>query len=101
MVHGYAGSGLDGLKEYQGDPDAIVEFVGDAAILVDHLAPITGAMLDRLPTLKLIAVSRGGPVNIDMAAARARGVAGRQHARAATPRPWPSSPSPRSWPRRA
>ena len=74
MVHGYAGSGLDGLKEYQGDPDAIAEFVGDAAILVDHLAPITGAMLDRLPTLKLIAVSRGGPVNIDMAAARARGV---------------------------
>jgi D-3-phosphoglycerate dehydrogenase len=75
MVHGYAGSGLAGLKEYQGDPDAIADFVGDAAILVDHLAPVTGAMLDRLPALKLIAVSRGGPVNIDMAAARQRGVA--------------------------
>ena len=74
MVHGYAGSGLDGLKEYQGEPDAIVEFIGEAEILVNHLAPITGAMLDRLPTLKLIAVWRGGPVNIDMAAARARGV---------------------------
>ena len=30
MVHGYAGSGLEGLKEYQGDPEAIVEFVGGA-----------------------------------------------------------------------
>ncbi len=74
MVHGYAGSGLEGLKEYQGDPDEIVGFVGDAPVLVTHLAPVTGAMLDRLPALRLIAVSRGGPVNIDLAAARARGV---------------------------
>jgi len=74
MVHGYAGSGLEGLKEYQGEPDAIVEFIGAAPVLVTHLAPITGAMLDRMPDLRLIAVSRGGPVNIDKAAARERGV---------------------------
>ena len=74
MVHGYAGSGLEGLKEYQGEPEDIIAFIGDASILVTHLAPITGAMLDRMPKLKLIAVSRGGPVNIDMAAARERGV---------------------------
>ena len=47
----------------------------DAEILVNHLAPVTAGMLERLPALRLIAVSRGGPVNIDMAAARARGVA--------------------------
>ena len=73
--HGYAGSGLDGLKEYQGDPDAIAEFIGDAEILVDHLAPVTGA--DARPPAGAEAdrgQSRGGPVNIDMAAARARGV---------------------------
>ena len=29
MTHGYAGPGLDGLKEYQGDPDAIAEFIGE------------------------------------------------------------------------
>jgi D-3-phosphoglycerate dehydrogenase len=74
MEHGYARPGLDGLKEYQGDPDEIVGFIGDAEVLVTQLAPLSAAMLERLPALRLVAVSRGGPVNIDMAAARARGV---------------------------
>jgi D-3-phosphoglycerate dehydrogenase len=74
MEHGYAKAGLAGLKEYQGDPDVIADFVGDARILVNHLAPVTGPMLERLPRLELIAVSRGGPVNLDMAACRARRV---------------------------
>ena len=65
---------------------------------MNHLAPVTGAMLDRLPASKLIAVSRGGPVNIDMAAARERGVLV-VNTPAAMPRPWPSSRSARSWPR--
>jgi D-3-phosphoglycerate dehydrogenase len=72
MEQGYARPGLDGLKEYMGDPDAIVDFVGDAEMLVTHLAPLSGAMMERLPRLKFVAVSRGGPVNIDMAAARGR-----------------------------
>ena len=74
MEHGYARPGLDGLKEYQGDPDAVIDFVGEAAVFVTQLAPVSGAMLDRMSRLKLIAVSRGGPVNIDLAAAKARGV---------------------------
>ena len=74
MEHGYAAKGLDGLKEYMGDPHELVDFIGDAEIFVTHLAPISGGMLERLPNLKLVAVSRGGPVNIDMKAARARGV---------------------------
>ena len=74
MEHGYATPGMAGLKEYQGDPDEICAFVGNAEVLVTQLAPLSATMLDRLPALKLVAVSRGGPVNIDMAAARARGV---------------------------
>ncbi len=74
MEHGYAKAGMDGLREYQGDPDEIVAFVGDAEILVTQLAPLSGPMMDRLPKLRLVAVSRGGPVNIDMQAAHARGI---------------------------
>ncbi|MDE3176925.1 MAG: 2-hydroxyacid dehydrogenase, partial [Pseudomonadota bacterium] len=74
MEHGYAVAGMEGLKEYFGGADDVVEFIGEAEILITHLAPMSGAMLARLPKLKMIAVSRGGPVNIDMKAARARGV---------------------------
>jgi D-3-phosphoglycerate dehydrogenase / 2-oxoglutarate reductase len=74
MEHGYAAEGLDGLKEYYGKPDEVVEFVGGAEIFVTQLAPLSAGMMDRLPNLKLVAVSRGGPVNIDMGAARARGI---------------------------
>ncbi len=74
MEHGYAHPGMDGLREYQGDPEAIVRFTARAEMLVTHLAPMSAAMLERLPALRMIAVSRGGPVNIDMTAARVRGV---------------------------
>ncbi len=74
MEHGYRVPGMDGLKEYMGVPDDIVARVGAAEVLVTHLAPLSAAMLERLPQLKCVAVSRGGPVNIDLAAARARGI---------------------------
>ncbi|MEM8663520.1 MAG: 2-hydroxyacid dehydrogenase, partial [Pseudomonadota bacterium] len=61
-------------KEYMGDPEEVVAHIGNAPILVNHLAPLSASMFDRLPGLKLVAVARGGPVNIDMDAARARNV---------------------------
>jgi len=74
MRHGYVEPGMEGLKEYQGDADAIVAFVGSAEVAITQLAPFSAAMLKRMPALKLIAVARGGPVNIDLSAARERGV---------------------------
>ena len=74
MEHGYAVEGMDGLKEYLGSADEIVEFIGDAEIFITQLAPLSRGMFERLPGLKFVAVSRGGPVNIDMAAAREAGV---------------------------
>jgi D-3-phosphoglycerate dehydrogenase / 2-oxoglutarate reductase len=74
MEHGYAVEGMAGLKEYMGSAEEIVSFVDDAEILVTQLAPLSSGMFAQLPNLKCVAVSRGGPVNIDMQAARAAGV---------------------------
>jgi D-3-phosphoglycerate dehydrogenase len=72
MEHGYAAAGLDGLKEYMGTPDEVVALTGDAELLVTHLAPLSAGIIERLPALRFVAVSRGGPVNIDMNAAHER-----------------------------
>ena len=72
MEHGYAEPGMEGLKEYQGTADEVVAHMDGAEIAVTHLAPFSAGVIERLPRLKLIAVSRGGPVNIDMDAARKR-----------------------------
>jgi len=74
MEHGYAQAGMDDLKEYMGNADEVVSFVGDAEVLVTQLAPLSRSMFEQLPQLKFVAVSRGGPVNIDMNAARDHGV---------------------------
>lgn len=62
------------VGEFVGRPEDYFGFLSDLDILVTHLAPITAQSLDHAQKLRLIAVSRGGPVNIEMAAARARGI---------------------------
>ena len=74
MEHGYRVPGMEGLREYMGTPDDIVARIGSAEILITHLAPLSASMMERLPGLRLVAVSRGGPVNIDRTAARERGI---------------------------
>ena len=74
MEHGYASPGLDGLKEYMGRAGDILTLVDGASMLVTHLAPLSRSMMSELPALRFVAVSRGGPVNIDMRAAHERGI---------------------------
>ncbi|MEP3437051.1 MAG: 2-hydroxyacid dehydrogenase [Hoeflea sp.] len=62
------------VAEFLGRPEDYFEFIADLDILVTHLTPITAESLKHAPALKIIAVSRGGPVNIEMEAARARGI---------------------------
>ncbi|WP_417522824.1 2-hydroxyacid dehydrogenase [Marinovum sp.] len=74
LEQGYGGSRIQGIQEFQGDPDEVVAHIGTANVAVLHHAPLSAEMMQALPGLKLVAVSRGGPVNIDMTAARARGI---------------------------
>ncbi len=62
------------VGEFVGRPEEYFDFLHNLDILITHLAPITADSLDHAPQLKTIAVSRGGPVNIEMAAARERGI---------------------------
>ncbi len=74
VVHGYHGAAETNIKEYLGEFDEVADFVGDAEVFVMHQSPVTAGMLDKMPNLKLIACSRGGPVNVDIEAARERDV---------------------------
>ena len=63
------------IKEYAGNPRQLVDALDGVDILLVHGAPITDAVLDASSTLKMVGVARGGPVNVDLAAARERGIA--------------------------
>lgn len=62
------------VAEFVGRPEDYFGFLSGLDVLITHLAPITRDSLRRAERLKIIAVSRGGPVNVEMAAARERGV---------------------------
>lgn len=74
VVHGYESGDALKIKEFIGDFDEVVDFIAQAEVLVMHQSPMTAEMLDRLPDLRFIGCSRGGPVNVDIEAARAHGV---------------------------
>jgi D-3-phosphoglycerate dehydrogenase / 2-oxoglutarate reductase len=62
-----------GLREYMGDPAELAAAVRGRDVLLVHGAPVSAEMLDAAP-LRLVCCARGGPVNIDVPAASARGI---------------------------
>jgi D-3-phosphoglycerate dehydrogenase len=60
------------IREYLGTPEQIVARMADIEILVVHGAPVTAEVVAAAPSLRLICCARGGPVNVDIAAASAR-----------------------------
>ena len=59
------------IREYLGTPAEIVGRIPSAEILIVHGAPVTEMVLAAAPNLRLICCVRGGPVNVDVAAASA------------------------------
>jgi D-3-phosphoglycerate dehydrogenase len=63
------------IREYTGTPDQVIAALHDGdEILVVQGAPVTDAVLDAGRSLRLVCCARGGPVNVDVAAASARGI---------------------------
>ena len=61
------------LREYAGDPAEVARAVAGHDVVVVHGAPVSAEALDA-PGLRLVCCARGGPVNVDVAAATERGI---------------------------
>ena len=61
------------LREYAGDPAEVARAVAGHDAIVVHGAPVSAEALD-VPGLRLVCCARGGPVNVDVAAATERGI---------------------------
>ena len=69
-----SGSPGDPVREYSGTEAEVARAADGAEALIVHMAPVTRKTIEALPDLKFIAVCRGGPSNVDAAAARERGI---------------------------
>ncbi|MBO1031581.1 2-hydroxyacid dehydrogenase [Tessaracoccus sp. SD287] len=65
---------VGGVREANGDPDDLIAALQGHQVLFTHTAPVTAAVMDACPDLKLVVICRGGPVNADLAAATERGI---------------------------
>jgi D-3-phosphoglycerate dehydrogenase len=66
---------VEGVREAAGDAGRLAELSAGAHALVTHLAPVTARVIAAgRGTLRVVGVTRGGPVNVDMAAATSAGV---------------------------
>lgn len=63
------------VQEASGTEEEMIKALQGVKICVTQLAPLTERILDQCPDLELFCVSRGGPVNADLAAATRYGVA--------------------------
>lgn len=63
------------IRELLGSPRQLIERLDGHEVLIVQGAPVTDAVMDASPGLRLVCVARGGPVNVDIAAATERGIA--------------------------
>lgn len=63
------------VEEASGTEDELIEALEGAEVCVTQMAPLTRRILAASPALRLFGVGRGGPVNANVEAATAHGVA--------------------------
>ncbi len=63
------------VDEASGDEEELIEALQGVEICLTQMAPLTERVLQACPNLRLFAVTRGGPVNANLAAATVHGVA--------------------------
>lgn len=63
------------VTEASGTEAQLIEALRGVDICVTQMAPLTERVFEACPDLRLVCVGRGGPVNVNVAAAAARGVA--------------------------
>jgi D-3-phosphoglycerate dehydrogenase len=62
------------LEEYMGTPGQVIAALDGAEALIVQGAPVSDAVLAASPNLRVVGCARGGPVNVDLAAASALGI---------------------------
>ncbi|GAA4493075.1 2-hydroxyacid dehydrogenase [Actinoallomurus oryzae] len=63
------------VDEASGTEDQLIEALAGAEICLTQMAPLTRRVIEASPTLRLIGIGRGGPVNANLEAAAEHGVA--------------------------
>ncbi|MEW2807026.1 2-hydroxyacid dehydrogenase [Streptomyces massasporeus] len=58
------------VQEASDAEDAMIEALAGAEVLVTQMGPVTGKVLAACPDLRLVVVCRGGPVNVNLDAAK-------------------------------
>jgi D-3-phosphoglycerate dehydrogenase len=54
--------------------DALIGLLDGVDVIITQMAPLTERVLDAASSLRLVVVTRGGPINVNLAAAAARGI---------------------------
>ncbi|KUO22025.1 2-hydroxyacid dehydrogenase [Streptomyces dysideae] len=62
------------VEEASDAEDRLIEALSGADVLVTQMAPVTERVLAACPDLRLVVVCRGGPVNVNLDAAKSRDV---------------------------
>ena len=65
---------IDNVKEAFGNPDEIKKAIDGCEVVVSGYGPFTADIMDASDELKVIGISRGGPVNVDQKSATEKGI---------------------------